>query len=115
MPHHDSREMKSCIEACQSCETVCLETISHCLQLGGRHAEHSHIALMSACADICATSARVMAVGSDVHARVCQVCADICDLCAADCDALGGAEMKRCADECRKCADECRRMAQAGV
>jgi hypothetical protein len=42
MTHVDSRT-RACIDACQSCHAVCVETTAHCLTMGGRHAEAEHI------------------------------------------------------------------------
>jgi hypothetical protein len=108
-----SREMQDCIDACQSCHTICLETLDHCLTQGGKHAAPDHIRTLIDCAQICDTSADFMIRRSEVHPHTCAACAAVCDQCAISCDALGTAEMKRCADECRRCADKCRVMAQA--
>lgn len=113
MAHLESNAvMQSCVDACQSCHATCLETIAHCLSIGGEHAAADHIRTMSDCAQICATSADFMLRGSSSHADVCGICADICDACAESCAALEGAEMKRCADQCRSCAASCREMAK---
>ena len=109
---HRSQAMNACIEACTDCHATCLETISHCLEKGGKHAAPDHIALMSACADICATSADTMLRGASVHTATCRACAEICRACAAACDAMGDdPEMKRCAEACRRCAQSCEAMA----
>ena len=104
--------MRSCIDACQSCHEVCIETVAHCLEMGGKHSEAGHIRSMTDCAQICAVSADFMLRGSPSHSDVCDVCADICDECAESCEALEGAEMKRCAEQCRSCAESCREMAK---
>jgi hypothetical protein len=108
---HINSEMRACIEACGSCHDVCIETLTHCLTMGGRHAEAGHIGTLLDCAQICETSADFMLRGSALHAEVCDACADVCDACAESCATLEGAEMKRCADECRRCAEQCRAMA----
>ena len=110
---HVSQEMRSCINECLTCHAVCLETVQHCLQLGGKHAEASHIRVMLDCAEICQTSANFMLRGSDLHSRTCGVCAEACTRCAADCEQMGGDDqmMKQCADACRRCAESCQRMA----
>ena len=110
---HISADVRACIEACQSCHEVCVETLAHCLQMGGEHVEANHIRTMLDCAQICATSADFMLRGSPLHASVCDVCADVCNECAASCAGLEGAEMQRCAEECRRCAEHCREMAKA--
>lgn len=110
-----SPEMQDCITNCQDCHSICIETINHCLQMGGEHAEPAHIRLLMDCAQICQTSADFMLRMSDVHPQTCGVCADVCEMCAADCDRFGDDEvMKACADMCRKCAASCRVMAGSG-
>lgn len=111
MPHHMSPTVRECIEACQSCQQICLESVNHCLERGGKHAEADHIRMLLACAEICATSARLMLLGSPHHPRVCDVCAEVCAACAEDCSRFDDEMMTRCADACRRCAESCREMA----
>jgi hypothetical protein len=108
-----SADMQKCIAVCVECARSCAETITHCLQMGGKHADARHITLLRDCAVICETSARFMLHGSTFHGQTCAVCAEVCDACAKSCEALGGEEMKACADACRRCAESCRRMARA--
>jgi hypothetical protein len=109
-----SHDMQQCIQECLDCHRVCVETISHCLHMGGPHASAAHIRLLLDCAEICQTSANFMLRGSDMHGRTCGVCAEVCDRCAEDCDRLGDDDrMKACAESCRRCAGSCRRMAGA--
>ena len=110
---HRSAEMNGCIENCSTCHATCFETISHCLSMGGKHAAPEHIALLAACADICATSAATMRRGAmPASHHVCAACAEVCRLCAESCEAIGDdAEMQRCADVCRRCAASCEAMA----
>lgn len=111
---HRSQDMNTCIDNCTRCHAICLETINHCLSMGGKHAEPQHIALMATCADICATSADTMLRGASVHAVTCGACAEICRQCAQSCEGMGeDAEMKRCAEMCRRCADSCQAMSGA--
>lgn len=111
MPHV-SEDMRSCIEECTDCASVCIETITHCLTKGGKHAEANHISLLQNCADICETNAQFMLRGSELHTRTCEVCAEVCEACAKSCDSLGTDDfMKRCAEACRNCAASCRQMA----
>lgn len=110
---HQHPSMHDCIAACQSCHDVCLETINHCLKMGGKHAEAEHIRTLMDCVQICETSADFMRRGSQLHVHTCAACAAVCERCAVSCDKLDGAEMKQCADECRRCAAKCREMSQA--
>jgi hypothetical protein len=104
--------METCIERCTECHRVCLETVQHCLKLGGEHAAPAHIRLLLDCADICRTSAGFMIRDSDMHGYTCAACAAICERCAQDCERFPDDEqMKRCAEICRACAESCREMA----
>jgi hypothetical protein len=108
-----STEMRHCIEECTRCHAICLETVGHCLELGGKHADPAHIRLLLDCAEICQTSADFMLRGSDLHQRTCAVCAEVCQACAEDCERLAGGDkmMKDCAEQCRRCAESCESMA----
>jgi hypothetical protein len=111
---HRSMEMENCIKNCNDCHHICLETISYCLQKGGRHAEAQHIRLLMDCAQICHTSEDFMLRASDLHHLTCGVCAEVCERCAQDCESMASsdAQMKGCAEVCRRCAESCRQMAQ---
>ena len=115
-PHslaHKSPEMENCIQNCNDCHHICIETIAYCLQKGGKHAEFEHIRLLMDCHQICHTSEDFMLRGSDLHTYTCGTCAEVCMRCAASCEAMtGDAQMKACAEACRKCAESCQEMAQ---
>jgi hypothetical protein len=107
-----SQAMQECIQRCMECHRICLETVTHCLQMGGPHAEACQIRLLLDCAQVCETSANFMVRGSDLHARTCAVCTEVCERSAADCARFGDDPvMQRCAEVCRRCAESCRRMA----
>ncbi len=109
-----NRDIQQCIQNCLDCHSICLNTVTYCLQKGSRHAEPTHIRLMLDCAEICNTSANFMLRASDLHARTCGVCAEICQRCADNCDRMGDdAQMKACAEMCRRCAESCRQMSMA--
>src|SRR3546814_14531229 len=96
--HRDS-QMQACIDACTECHAVCLETMNYCLSQGGQHAAPEHIALLSACADICATSADAMLTGASVSPVICGTCAEVCRKCAKTCERMGDdAPRKQCAE-----------------
>jgi len=110
--HDMAREMQQCIQECLTCHSTCLQAVSHCLQMGGKHADPRHITLLLDCAEICQTSANFMLRGSALHGRTCGVCAEVCERCAQSCEQMGDdATMRACADECRRCAESCRHMA----
>lgn len=109
---HQVAEMRKCIDDCVECYRICAETTSHCLQLGGKHADAVHIRLLLGCADVCNTSATSMLLGSESSAQICAVCAEVCENCAQSCAQLAGDDdlVKRCADVCRRCVSSCRDM-----
>lgn len=106
-------EMQSCIDECLECHRICMETATHCLMLGGKHADAHHIGTLLDCAEICQTSANFMLRGSHQHTETCGVCATVCDHCAETCESIGADDdlMRRCAQACRRCAESCRKMA----
>jgi hypothetical protein len=114
MQQHASR-MQECIEECTSCHRICLETLTHCLSKGGRHADAHHIRLLTDCAEICQTSANFMLRNSELHVHTCGACAEICERCARSCEEMSDDDlMARCAEACRSCAAICREMSRVG-
>jgi hypothetical protein len=111
-----TNKMEPCIEQCDICHGVCVETTIHCLKQGGEHSERDHIRHLMDCADACAMAADFMRRGSDYFGEVCTLCAAICDQCADDCEAMPNDPiMRHCAETCRRCADSCREMASLAV
>lgn len=108
-----SQDIERCISECLNCHRICLETVQHCLQMGGKHASPEHIKLLLDCAEICQTSANFMLRGSNLHGRTCAVCAEVCTRCAESCEETGdGEQMRACAEACRSCAESCRQNGQ---
>jgi hypothetical protein len=111
MAHQMSERMQQCIDECQSCHAVCVETLNHCLERGGAHAAAAHVRALLDCAAACATSADFMRRSSPLHPGVCRVCADACEACAESCARIGPDDMmRRCIEACRRCASSCRQM-----
>jgi N-acetylglutamate synthase/N-acetylornithine aminotransferase len=110
---HTNEEMSKCIQLCRDCNTMCTQTIAHCLKLGGRHATADHIRLLADCGQMCATSADYMVRESPFHNQVCRLCSELCKQCAKDCEQVAGDDqmVKQCIEMCRKCAGSCERMA----
>jgi hypothetical protein len=79
---------RQCIQNCTECHSVCLETDTHYLALGGKQAAPGHIGLLLDCAEICLTSADFMLRASESHPETCRVCADVCERCADGCERL---------------------------
>jgi hypothetical protein len=107
-----NQDMQGCILDCQDCHRICLDTMEHCLQRGGSHAEAEHIQTLLDCAEICATSASFMLRRSALYRRICGACAEACARCAEECTRAGSdAKMRACAEMCMRCAASCQRMA----
>ncbi len=106
-------EMRRCIQECLDCHRICAETISHCLGMGGKHAQPDHIRVMTDCDEICVTTADFMLRGSQFHQRTCGICAEICVACADSCQKVDPHDrvMSQCVEVCHRCADLCRQMA----
>lgn len=108
-----NHDMQECISHCEECHRTCLDTATHCLSVGGQHADIGHIRLLADCAEICQTSANFMLRGSDLHGLTCGICAEICGKCASVCEQFPhDTEMARCARTCRTCEESCRRMSE---
>jgi hypothetical protein len=104
--------VQQCINDCTACSNSCIDTMSYCLNMGGKHAEPSHISLLFNCAEICRVSADYMLSGSEFSSRICSLCAQVNERCASSCDQFGDDEqMKSCAGLCRKSAESCRKVA----
>jgi hypothetical protein len=108
-----SEQMLVCIQNCQDCHRACLQTLTYCMERGGRHAEPDHLRLLMDCADICNVSAAFMLRASELHVHTCAACAVVCRRCAEACAAMGDdTRMKALADTCTHCADSCAAMAE---
>ena len=107
--NHTTPEMNKCIDECLNCHRTCLRTsMSHCLEMGGRHVQPEHFRLMLNCAEICQTAANFMLSASPMHGAVCAACAEVCAACEKSCEDVG--DMQECVQACHACAASCRQM-----
>ena len=105
-------DLEDCIDICLECYRVCVETLQHCLRMGGSYAELARIRRLSDCVQISQVSADFMIRGSELHAETCAACAEICGRCAEDCATFtDDDQMQDCAEACTRCAQSCARMA----
>ena len=104
--------IQQCIIDCNSCHNICLETVKHCLHMGGRHANPFHVIVLLDCAELCQATANFMLRGSEFNGRICRICADVCTRCAESCEGFPDDEqMRACESMCRSCMDSCQQMA----
>jgi hypothetical protein len=109
-----SKEMQECVEACLACHNICEETMSYCLQQGGKHVDAQLMRTMMDCTDLTRICADMLMRRSPMSGEMCKLCAQACDLCAQACAAMpDDQQLMRCAESCRKCAEMCRAMAGA--
>lgn len=115
--HHSDDEMQKCVQLCQDCHALCIQTVEHCLNLGGRHAAPNHIRVLQDCAEMCETTAHFLLRRSSLHERMCGLCAGVCRQCAENCMQVAGDDqmLKQCAEMCRRCAGSCERMAKTAA
>jgi len=88
------------------CYQVCVSTVSHCLSMGGKHTEATHLTLLKDCASICKLSENFM-LRNSLHAKhIAKECAEICEACAEDCEKLDlkDEQMQECARNVQRLA-----------
>ncbi|MFJ3672388.1 four-helix bundle copper-binding protein [Streptomyces sp. NPDC090106] len=111
-----SKATQDCVEACMACHTVCEETMSSCMQMGGGQAQMQIMRTLIDCSEMTRMCADMMMRRSPMAAEMCALCARACDLCAEACMSMpDDAQMTRCAEACRRCAERCRAMAGAAM
>ncbi len=106
--HHHTMtddEMQECITGCLACHATCLQTVAHCLDVGGAHVTQQHVRLLLDCAELCLSSAHLMITRSPYAGRSCALCAEACRACEAACLEMKDAADLRCAAACRRCAE----------
>ncbi len=105
-------DMQKCIDACIESYSCCEQTISHCLNKGGRLVEMSIMGPMMDCAEVARTCADMMMRTSPLSMDIAAMCAKVADMCAEACMKMGDdASMKHCAGVCKSCSEACRSVA----
>ena len=96
--------LNNCVASCNYCTASCLneddvKMMVECIRLD------------MDCAEICRTTANLLARGSEHGSHLLQECAEICSKCASECEkhAPQMAHCKACAEACRKCEDACKK------
>ena len=103
-----SDRLEQCIDECTRCYNLCLETVEHCLQLGGKYEDARHIRRLFDCAEACRTNASFMLRGSDLYPSTSILCAEACVRCGQSCEQLNDDEyLAICAEACNRCAEIC--------
>ena len=102
-----------CIEACADCTEACTQCADDCLSEQNVQELVKCIRLNLDCADVCATTGRVVSrqtgYDANVTRAVLQACIAACRSCGDECERHAAHGM----EHCRVCAEECRRCEQA--
>ena len=108
----DRQKLQECIDACVECAQACTACADACLSEDMVAELTKCIRTNLDCADICATTARVLSrhTGYDatISRTLLQACIVACRSCGDEC--ASHAEMH---EHCRICADACRACEQA--
>jgi hypothetical protein len=117
----DRALLARCIEACSTCGQACTLCADACLsEEGPLDALVKCIRTNLDCADICASTGRVLSRQTEYDANVARAvlkaCIAACTACANECEthAEHGMEHCRiCAEQCRRCEEACRELLAA--
>ena len=110
----DKALLAACIDACSDCAEACTLCADDCLSEEGKvESMVKCIRLDLDCADICATTGRVVSRQTEYDANLTraqlQACIAACKSCGDECEQHGEHGM----EHCRVCAEQCRRCEQA--
>ena len=103
------KNIQQCIDACLACAVACEKCSAACLNEGDVKMMAGCISLDRDCADICFTTAALLARGSAHGGHLAKECREVCLACAAECEkhAAHHDHCKACAEACRTCAEAC--------
>ncbi len=94
--------------SCARGHRLCLETYSHCLEVGGAHASSDIVRALLDCAELLAVCESLLGRGSDAVEGLLPCCADVAERSARDCERFDDRQMRACAEACRVFAETCR-------
>ncbi|MBT0608102.1 four-helix bundle copper-binding protein [Aequorivita echinoideorum] len=91
----------NCIAACNTCASACLgeenvKMMADCIRTD------------IICAEICATTAKLVAMDSSFAKEMVALCQKACKECGDECAKHDHDHCKKCAEACRKCEDACK-------
>src|SRR5688572_5928254 len=116
-PAHGQQDLLvSCVEACLTCELVCVACADACLAEREVQALHRSITANLECAEVCASTARLLARRLEPNVELLLVQLEACVRACAACIAACGrhAEVhdhcRICVSANQRCATLCRRL-----
>jgi len=114
-PPADTAILARCIEETLSCSAICSACADACLVEGSPHLL-ACIKFDLDCADICRTTAAILAratkPGPQPMQAILAACSEACRVCAEECERHAGMHehCRICAEACRTCEEVCEAM-----
>jgi hypothetical protein len=118
-PKLNETQHTACIEACYDCDQACTACADACLGEAEVQTLVRCIRLNQDCADVCATTGRMLLRQSEASAallrRQLELCEAVCRECAAECErhAHHHEHCRICAGACQACEQACHALARA--
>lgn len=102
IPHDQLiKKLDICVAACNFCASSCLKEDN--VQMMAKC-----ISIDMDCAEVCRTTAILLARDSNHGKHLLRECIEICEACEAECSKHETAHCMACAKACRECADACK-------
>lgn len=102
IPHDELiKKLDICIAACNFCASSCLKE-DHVQMMA------NCIATDLDCAEICRTTAVLLARNSPHAKHLLKECIEVCEACATECGKHDHDHCKACEKACTECAEACR-------
>ena len=93
--------LNDCIIHCNYCADACLDADNIKMMVDCIRTDR-------ACAEVCSTTVKLLAMDSAFAKAMVEQCHKICQQCAEECAKHDHQHCKDCADACRKCAEACK-------
>ena len=102
-----NEKQKKALQVLYECAIACDHCFSSCLQEEDVKMMTNCIRLNVECAQICRTTAALIAQEVSYIQEMAEVCSDVCAACARECEEHEHEHCKVCAEVCRRCEEVC--------
>ncbi len=102
IPNHEViKKLDICVAACNFCASACLkeDDVKMMVQC---------VRLDMDCAEVCKTTAILLARDSQHGKHMLKECIELCEACAEECGKHKYDHCQACAKACKECADTCK-------
>ena len=93
--------LNNCVAHCNHCADACLDDDMVKMMVDCIRTDR-------ACAEICSTTVKLLAMDSAFAKAMVEKCHEICKQCAEECEGHEHQHCKDCAEACRACAAACK-------